>query len=674
MPKSKIRESALKRFWHAVVGDARDPHDPELTHKLSLVAFLAWVGLGVDGLSSSAYGPEEAYRALGEHGYLAIALMFATGFTVLVISYAYSRLIEQFPHGGGGYIVATQLLGRTPGVISGCALLVDYVLTITVSIASGGDAIFSLLPLDFQPYKLPIEFCGIILLVFLNLRGLKESVKVIVPFFILFLTTHIILIFGGILFHLTDFPTLFHNTTTGFKSGVSSVGAWGLFLIFLRSYCMGGGTYTGIEAVSNGVGTLAEPKVLTGKKTMLYLASSLSITAGGLLLCYMLYQVKPVEGQTLNAVLAQSFAGDWKFLGLPIGNGFVWATIFSESVLLFVAAQTGFIDGPRVMANMAVDSWLPRRFAALSDRLTMQNGIVVMGIAALATLFYTKGKITTLVVMYSINVFITFSMTEAAMVKHWFSVRKTDPKWKRHSSVHVTGFFLCFSILVVMILEKFMEGAWATLVITSACIGISVYIKRHYLKIGHRIKHIEGKIREVTRPGAVMRKVPEFDPAQPIAAILVGGYSKLGRRSLLAVLRSFPKTFHNVVFLSVGVVNSEFFKKGEVNTLQKRTEETLKGYEAIANRMGMPARHAYRVGTDVVHEASELCMDIAKQYTHVIFFAGELVFEHPHWFDRFLHNETAYAIQRHIRHAGLSMVILPLVLHDEENETIELDI
>ncbi|NBX93383.1 MAG: APC family permease [Proteobacteria bacterium] len=674
MPLTRLPESPLKRLWHAIIGTAKDPHDPNLTHQLSLVAFLAWVGLGVDGLSSSAYGPEEAYRALGSHTYLAVMLMIATSFTVLVISVAYSKLIEQFPHGGGGYLVATQILGKSPGVISGCALLVDYVLTITVSIASGGDAIFSLLPLDLQPYKLPFEAFAILFLVFMNMRGLKESVKVIVPFFLLFIVTHAIVIFGGIGIHLSDFPALYERTKAGYESGISTMGKWGLFLLFLRAYSFGGGTYTGIEAVSNGVGTLREPRVATGKRTMAYLALSLSITAGGLLLCYMLYQVVPVEGRTLNALLVDQFAGHWEFAGIPIGKGFVWATVFSECVLLFVAAQTGFIDGPRVMANMAVDSWLPRRFAALSDRLTMHNGIFIMGLAALATLLYTQGHITLLVVMYSINVFITFSMTEAAMVKFWISERKDRPNWKSNLALHSVGFLLCFSILWVMILEKFLEGAWATVVITSVFVFLAFVIKRHYLKIGQRIKHIEGKIREVTRhpkEGATPY-VPEFDPTEPVAAILVGGYSKLGRRSLLAVLRAFPKTFKNVVFLSVGVVNSEFFHKGDVSALEHRTEETLKGYEGIANRLGLAARHAFRIGTDVVQEASQLCLDVSKDYPQAIFFAGELVFENPHWFDRLLHNETAYAIQRQIRHAGLAMVILPLVLHEEEPQPSEL--
>src|SRR5260370_10884461 len=150
--------NALSRIF---LGRRRDIRDPGIFHRIALIPFLAWVGLGADGLSSSAYGPDEAYRALGDRTYLTVGLALATGLTVFIISYAYSRIIEHFPHGGGGYVVATKLLGKHAGAISGCALLVDYVLTITVSIPGGGDAVFSILPLACQQYKLPVEFGAI---------------------------------------------------------------------------------------------------------------------------------------------------------------------------------------------------------------------------------------------------------------------------------------------------------------------------------------------------------------------------------------------------------------------------------------------------------------------------------------------------------------------------------
>ncbi len=165
-----------------LIGPPRDVRDPDVFHRLSLIAFLAWAGLGSDGLSSSCYGPEEAFIALGSHQYLALFLALLMALTVFVISASYSQTIDLFPTGGGGYLVATRLLGRYPGLVSGSALVVDYVLTISISIASGADAIFSFLPAGWLPWKVWVCLLVVLVMVGMNLRGVKESVLIAVPF------------------------------------------------------------------------------------------------------------------------------------------------------------------------------------------------------------------------------------------------------------------------------------------------------------------------------------------------------------------------------------------------------------------------------------------------------------------------------------------------------------
>src|ERR1043166_6425820 len=172
----QLPRGGWSRFRRLLLGRPRDVKDRGLAHKLSLIAFLAWVGLGADGLSSSAYGPEETFRQLGEHVGLAVFLAGAMIATVFIISYGYSRIIEQFPSGGGGYLVASKVLGGSAGVVSGSALLVDYVLTITISIAAGADAIFSFLPAPWLRVELLVSVSGIAILTMTNLPGVKESV------------------------------------------------------------------------------------------------------------------------------------------------------------------------------------------------------------------------------------------------------------------------------------------------------------------------------------------------------------------------------------------------------------------------------------------------------------------------------------------------------------------
>ena len=384
--------SPTQRIRRLIIGPPRDVSDPHIFHRVSLAAFLAWVGLGADGLSSSAYGPEEAYKALGAHYHLSIILVAMTALTIATISIAYSNLIEHFPGGGGGYLVATKLLGNRVGVVSGCALLVDYVLTITVSIASGCDQIWSFLPPAWAGYKLTTEFTILLILVILNLRGVRESVNILAPIFVLFIVTHAFAIVYVIVLHFTGLPKVFHDARVDLHQSVQAMGWIPLMLLLLRAYSLGGGTYTGIEAVSNGVAILREPRVRTGKRTMALMATSLAFTAGGIMFGYLLTRSLPVTGKTMNAVLLSNLFGSWHLGTLPAGTGFVILCLAAEAALLFVAAQAGFLDGPRVLANMALDSWMPHRFSQLSDRLVTKNGIYLMGLAAAASLIYTRWR------------------------------------------------------------------------------------------------------------------------------------------------------------------------------------------------------------------------------------------------------------------------------------------
>ena len=235
------------------VGKARSLSDEKLFQSVSLIAVFAWVGLGADGLSSSCYGPEEAFKALGLHTALAPFVALATVMTIAVICTSYSQIIEQFPGGGGGYLVASKLLSPAFGLVSGCALLVDYVLTIALSIASGADALFSVLPAAWLPLKLTFALAGIVLLTLLNLRGVRESVLLWVPAFFIFLATHMFAIIFGIAANVGDLPAALHSASSDLTAARSELGWLGLFLILIKAYSVGAGTFTGIEAVSNGL-------------------------------------------------------------------------------------------------------------------------------------------------------------------------------------------------------------------------------------------------------------------------------------------------------------------------------------------------------------------------------------------------------------------------------------
>jgi amino acid transporter len=652
-----VPPSPAARVRRAIFGPPRDVEDPHVHHAISLVALLAWVGLGADGLSSSAYGPDEAFRALGSHGYLAVALALATGITVLVISVAYGQIIKRFPFGGGGYVVASELLGARAGVVSGAALLVDYVLTISVSVASSGDAIFSFLPLGAAAWKLPLEAVAIGLLVVLNLRGVKESVSALAPIFGLFIATHAILVFGGIGSHLGEVPRVASEVSQGFRGGLAELGAVGLFAVFVRAYSMGAGTYTGIEAVSNGIQIMREPKVQTARRTMTYMAVSLAVTAAGILVCYLLFRAAPEEGRTMNAVLLDRFAGAWTIGGVRVGAGFVVAALAAEAALLVVAAQAGFIDGPRVMANMATDSWLPHRFGQLSDRLTMQNGVLLMGGASLATLLWTRGDIVHLVTMYSINVFVTFSLSQLAMLRYWWKDRGEGRR--RGFAIHGVAFALCVAILTGTVYEKGEQGGWVTIVVTGLVVALCFVIRRHYRAVQENLRRLDAILDALPpHPGGPR---PALDPRAPTAVLLVGGYGGLGVHQLLTVQRTFPGFFKGFVFVSVGVVDSASMKGvEEVDRVRLRTEEALQRYVDLAHRLRLAADYRMDGGTEAVAVAERLCVELAKEFPRAVVFAGKLGFQRERWFQLLLHNETAYALQRRLQFQGMSAMVLPV--------------
>jgi amino acid transporter len=654
-----LKEDRLTdRVRRAVLGAPRDPSDTSHLHKMSLIAFLAWVGLGADGLSSSAYGPEEAFLALGQHTYLAIALAVATALTVLIISASYSSIIEQFPTGGGGYVVASHLLGPRIGVVSGCALVVDYILTITVSIAGGGNAIFSFLPPDWVVWKLPVEFAAIALLIALNLRGVKESVQVLLPVFLVFLATHALLISWAVLRHVDEIPAVSHRLHQGFSAGLSTLGLGGMTLLMLRAYALGGGTYTGIEAVSNGLQIMREPRVATGKRTMLYMAVSLALTASGILIGYLLLDVHHTPGKTMNAILSERVFGSWHLAALPVGYWLILVTLVSEGLLLVVAAQAGFIDGPRVMANMAVDSYLPHRFASLSEQLSMQNGVLLMGLAALAMLAYTRGNIQTLVYMYSINVFLTFSLSQLAMTRFW-KARPREPRRRRHLAIHLVALVLCVGILGLTVFERFTHGGWVTILLTSLFVLLCLGIHRHYRKSAEGLKQLDDILTTLPQTGEATPK--SLDPKLPTAVLLVSSYSGFGVHTLLSILRFFPGLYKQFIFVSVAVVDSGSFKgKEEIEDLQRSTEEDLAKYVEVARRMGFAADCVWSVGIEVVAEAATLCQQIAKLYPRATFFTGKLVFQRERFFYGLLHNETSKIIQRRLQWVGVPMVVLPI--------------
>jgi hypothetical protein len=640
------------RITEMLFGSAINPFQPETRKKLALYAMLAWVGLGADALSSSCYGPEEAFLALGTHSQLSFVIAIMTVLTVFIIAAGYSQVIELFPNGGGGYKVASQLLHPYAGLVAGSALIVDYVLTIAISIASGTDAIFSFLPLAWHPYKLYVAAFGIVLLMGLNLRGMKEAIYVLMPIFLGFFISHLALILYGVIAHSGGLLVVIPHAIAETHALAGMVGWMGVLGILLHAYSLGSGTYTGLESVSNNANQLEEPREKTGKRTMLYMALSLSLMAGGIILLYLLWDVVPLPGKTLNASVFASILGDsW------LGHLTLVIVLQLEAGLLLVAANAGFMAGPAVLANMAADNWLPNRFRHLSNRLVVQNGVVLYGVAALIILYFTQGAVSLLVVLYSINVFMTFSLSLLGVAVYW-GKHQALPTWRRHLALSLFACLITTSILLVTLYYKFMSGGWATLLITSSVISMALVIRYHYDYLAKKIANMEALL--VPPLGEVGVAPLAINPNDPTAIIFVNNKS-IGMHTLLSVKRLFPHQFKNFVFIAVGAVDTRCFQgQQEFDAMQAHFNNMLDYLVRYCQAYQIPAESYVGFGTDPMLELKALADKVGAKYPHAIFFASRLIFAKENLVKWILHNHTPQAMQDYLHEQGRELMILPM--------------
>jgi hypothetical protein len=309
------------------------------------------------------------------------------------------------------------------------------------------------------------------------------------------------------------------------------------------------------------------------------------------------------------------------------------------------------------MSNMALDNWLPRRFTNLNERLVMEDGILVMGFSALAMIYYTHASVHVLVVMYSINVFLTFTLSHLGMVRHWFQTRPEG--WGQKLLVMGTGLLLTSSILVVTVSLKFKEGGWVTLLVTGAFIAACVAVKRHYLATARALKGLDEILTQLPLPEIITP--PPKVAEGPAAILMVNGYNGMGIHSILAIQRFFPGHFKNFVFLSVGVIDSDRFKGvAEIEALKGTIDRDLGKYVTLANKMGFYAESYSGLDTDVIGELQHLCNQVGKLWDRKVYFTGQLAFEGETFWTRLLHNQTSFALQRKLLFDGHEVVILPI--------------
>ncbi|MBE3143425.1 MAG: amino acid transporter, partial [Planctomycetes bacterium] len=346
----------------------------------------------------------------------------------------------------------------------------------------------------------------------------------------------------------------------------------------------------------------------------------------------------------------------------------IFVALVSEATLLFVAAQTGFLGGPGVLANMSLDRWFPTRFSALSDRLVIQKGIVIMGGLSLVIMILSKGSVKFLVVLYSINVFITFVLSQLGMVRHWWTNRSTVRGWYKKLFINGVGLVLSAAILILMIIFKFFEGGWITLLITGTLVGLAILIKRHYHSVWLLLRRLDNLVAkpEFSDAGLLLGATapvvePKFDPNGRTAVLLVSGFNGMGLHTLFNVMRLFGGVFKNFIFVQVGVIDVGNFKGAqEVGNLESQAKDEVNRYVNLMKRNGFYSEGISEIGVDVIDEVMKITPKIIERFPAAMFFGGQLVFEKDSFVHRLLHNHIVFALQRKLYHQGVPFVILPI--------------
>jgi amino acid transporter len=663
MGSSSVDRAAVtsRRILRLILGARRNPFDPTDRERTRLAAVMAWAGLGANGFSAACYGPEKAFLALGGHAELGPVLALIMVGSVVVIALAYSQMFELFPNGGGSYRVTSQLLGPQFGLVSGAALLIDYVLAVSVSLASGTDAMFSLLSLDAQSFKLPVELALTVLLIGLNLRGLHVAIWFLFPIALAFVVVHA----GVIVYGLGAVAPRFSGHVTQALSSIAqlsqSTGWVFVVALLVRAYGLGGSTFSGVEAISNNVNLLAEPRIKTGRMTMFYVAVTLAFIAAGFLLLYSLWDVQPLPGHTLNAATFGAMLPALGFGG-SAGRALMFLILALEAAILLVAANSVFIFAPSLLANMASDSWLPHQLRNLSVLLVRQNGVVLIGGCALAILAWTRGDLGLLVVFYSINVFLSLALAKVGLLRYWWSSRHKSPSWLRRIVIAALGFCVAAGILIVTLTEKFFEGGWATLSLTLLVIGACIVIRRHY-------DWIEARRREVDQLFALPQV--ELDTIRPMETRAEGGTAILlatdhwgpAIHTLLWIQRLFPGQFRNIIVVSVIEVDASAM--GAVEALARLTfvrDAAMTQLEGFCAKCGLTATRVVGFGTDPAKELERLLKKTVANVPGCVCFANKLILPPGRRLAEWLHNQTAMGLQRRLHAQGIPLMVLPLRL------------
>jgi amino acid transporter len=474
-----------------------------------------------DNISSSAYATEEIMRVLVLAGAGALVLTLPiTAIVVVVLAIvvtSYRQTIAAYPKGGGSYIVASDNLGTLPGLAAASAILTDYVLTVAVSTAAGVAALTSIFP---ELFDLRVGLCValILILALVNLRGIRESGVIFsVPTY-----AYLVAIFGLLAFGFFRFATGTMPSYQAPASWLVEVGAEPLgLLLILRAFASGSVALTGTEAVADGVPAFKAPEPRNARVVLAIMGTSFALIFIGI--SFFVGQLgivpDPSEQETVISQLTRTFVG--------AGSPYHYFVQIATAVVLMLAANTSFADFPRLSSFLARDGFMPRIFQFRGDRLAFNSGIILLTSVAVVLLIAFGGSVSALIPLYTIGVFIAFTLSQSGMVKRWFTLRETEKGWRRKAAINGIGAITTGIVAIEVAASKFLLGAWVVLLLIPVMMAVMLFIKRQYTSSAEQLAvrpdvHLPGPHREerviVPVPGINRAVVQALNVARSVAS------------------------------------------------------------------------------------------------------------------------------------------------------------
>jgi amino acid transporter len=444
----------------------------ELSQRLNVFTGLAV--FASDNISSSAYATEEIMRVLvlAGAGALALTMPITIGIVIVlaIVVTSYQQTVAAYPHGGGSYIVAKDNLGTKPGLIAAGALLTDYVLTVAVSIAAGVAALTSIVPELFE-YRVGLGVFLVVLIAMVNLRGIRESGAIFsIPTYVYLVSIFGLLGFGFVRYATGTMPD-YHAPAAWLSTQAAE--PLGILLI-LRAFSSGSVALTGTEAVSNGVPAFRPPEPRNAQRVLIMMGLFFGLIFLGMsfLASRLGILPDPTEQETVISQLTRTFVG--------AGTPYHYLVQVSTAVLLVLAANTAFADFPRLSSILARDGFLPRIFQFRGDRLAFNYGIVVLAAIAVLLIWVFGGSVTNLIPLYTVGVFVAFTLSQSGMVRRWRRLRNDVPGWRRRAFINGIGAITTGVVAVEVAAAKFGLGAWIVLILIPVLVAMMLFIERQY--------------------------------------------------------------------------------------------------------------------------------------------------------------------------------------------------